>query len=397
MKLSSRIALMAIVAVAALAAPSAALALGQNADEGTWQAGGKVFAMARVGNTLFIGGQFNKLLSPDGSQQRAAKGLAAIDMTTGAPVEGWSATTALVAQAPVVRSLGVSPDGSRLYVGGHFDTLDGAAVKNFGAVTTATGGLAPGFAAPRVAGQVHAILVGPSRIYIGGAFSTVSNKPRSKVAAVDATGALDPVWQPVANDTVRSLAMAADGLTVFIGGHFTQMNNENRQSVARVDATTGANNLWQIPPGVINTPQTAWSILPNGNRLVIGFGEGPNYVAAFHLDFGSLGSQIWRFDTVGNVESLALNGDGTRLFGGGHFGTARLQQTVCGNIPLHGLMSMNPATGQLFCDWFPAITPYGSNFTGAWTMLSTGTQLWVGGLINAINGVPHRGFARFTL
>lgn len=248
-----------------------------------------------------------------------------------------------------------------------------------------------------MAGQVHAILVGPSRIYIGGAFSTVSNKPRSKVAAVDATGALDPVWQPVANDTVRSLAMAADGLTVFIGGHFTQMNNENRQSVARVDATTGANNLWQIPPGVINTPQTAWSILPNGNRLVIGFGEGPNYVAAFHLDFGSLGSQIWRFDTVGNVESLALNGDGTRLFVGGHFGTARLQQTVCGNIPLHGLMSMNPATGQLFCDWFPAITPYGSNFTGAWTMLSTGTQLWVGGLINAINGVPHRGFARFTL
>jgi hypothetical protein len=397
MKLSSRMALMAIVVVAALAAPSAAFALSQNADDGTWQAGGKVFAIARVGNTLFIGGQFNKLLSPDGSQQRAAKGLAAIDMTSGSPVEGWSATMALAGKAPVVRSLGVSPDGSRLYVGGQFDTLDGAAVKNFGAVTTSTGGLAPGFVAPRVAGQVHAILVGPSRIYIGGAFSTVSNKPRSMVAAVDATGALDPIWQPVANDTVRSLAMAADGLTVFIGGHFTQMNSENRQSVARVDATTGANNLWQIPPGVINTPQTAWSILPNGNRLVIGFGEGPNYVAAFHLDLGSLGSQIWRFDTVGNVESLALNGDGTRLFVGGHFGTARLQQTVCGNIPLHGLMSMNPATGQLFCDWFPAITPFGSNFTGAWTMLSTSTQLWVGGLINAINGVPHRGFARFTL
>ena len=82
---------------------------------------------------------------------------------------------------------------------------------------------------------------------------------------------------------------------------------------------------------------------------------------------------------------------------GGHFGTARLQQNVCGNIPLHGLMSMNPATGAVICDWLPAITPWGANFTGAWTMVSTGSQLWVGGFIDAINGLPHSGFARWTL
>ena len=73
-----------------------------------------------------------------------------------------------------------------------------------------------------------------------------------------------------------------------------------------------------------------------------------------------------------------------------------LQQTVCGQ-PLHGLMSVNPATGVAYCDWFPAITPFGSNYTGAWCMLSTGTKLYVGGLIDAINGVPHVGLARFPL
>jgi hypothetical protein len=58
---------------------------------------------------------------------------------------------------------------------------------------------------------------------------------------------------------------------------------------------------------------------------------------------------------------------------------------------------MNPATGQLFCDWIPTVTPYGSNFTGVWAMLSTGTQLWVGGFIETISGVSHIGVGRFTL
>ena len=57
-------------------------------------------------------------------------------------------------------------------------------------------------------------------------------------------------------------------------------------------------------------------------------------------------------------------------------------------------MSVNPVNGVAYCDWFPAITPFGSNFTGAWCLLSTGTKLYVGGLIDAINGVPHVGLAR---
>ena len=132
-----------------------------------------------------------------------------------------------------------------------------------------------------------------------------------------------------------------------------------------------------------------------GNRLYAGFGHGPNYAAAFRLD-GTVGTQVWRFSTVGNVESLAMSNDGTRLFMGGHFGTGRLQQTVCGQ-PLHGLMSVNPVNGAAYCDWFPAITPFGSNFKGGWCMLSTGTRLYVGGLMDAINGVTHVGLARFPL
>ena len=44
-----------------------------------------------------------------------------------------------------------------------------------------------------------------------------------------------------------------------------------------------------------------------------------------------------------------------------------------------------------------SITPFGSNLTGAWTMLITPTYLWVGGLIDAVNGVPQQNIVRFTL
>ena len=74
---------------------------------------------------------------------------------------------------------------------------------------------------------------------------------------------------------------------------------------------------------MIAPPQTAWAVLPVGNRLYAGFGKGPNYAASFRLDNGTIGSQVWRFSTVGNDESLAMSPDGTRLFIGGHFGTGR--------------------------------------------------------------------------
>jgi hypothetical protein len=393
-----RLALVVMAAVGAIAATaSPAFALSATADT-TWMTNGKVFALAQSGNTLYVGGKFAQLVSPDGLTKIKVKSLGRYDATTGDAIAGWGPKITQDGKAGTVRALAVSGDGSVLYVGGTFNAVDGVTVKNWAAVSTADGSLIPGFQR-KFNTAVHVIKVGPSLIYAGGAFTTVDGVAHSHLAALDpATGAIDPTWNPSANDTVRSMAFASDGTTMFIGGIFTQMDAVSRQSVARVDRTTGALDPWAIPAGVIVAPQTAWALLPVGNRLYGGFGKGPNYAAAFRLDNngGLPGSQVWRFNTVGNDESLAMSNDGTRLFVGGHFGTAVLQQTVCGQ-PLHGLMSLNPATGAAYCDWFPAITPFGSNYTGAWCMLSTGTKLYVGGLIDAINGVTHVGLARFPL
>ena len=173
----------------------------------------------------------------------------------------------------------------------------------------------------------------------------------------------------------------------------TQSTGSRGSLVARARPRPRARSSnWTIPAGTIVRRRRRGQLLPIGNRLYGGFGRGPNYSAAFRLDNGDVGSQVWRFNTVGNDESMAMSNDGTRLFVGGHFGTARAdQQTVCGNQPPARADVLNPVNGALYCDWLPAITPQGGNFTGAWAMVSTGTWLYASGLIDAINGVPHIG------
>lgn len=374
-----------------------ALALSSAPDQ-TWRTNGKVYALARWGNTLFVGGRFTRVVSPDGTQKQKVGNLAAFDMTTGAWIPTFAPTVAntLTTALPQVRALEVSADGSTLYVGGRFDTVDGTSVSNLAAVDTSAGQVSAGFVAPPVNRAVNAILAGPSLVYLGGAFTRVDGRPRSYLAALAFDGTLDANWVPSANDTVRSLTFAADG-TIFVGGKYTTMDGQPRASVARVSADTGALAAWAVPQGVIDAGVPAWDMVATSTRLFVGFGSGPNYLAAFRLDDSDRGSQVWRYNTVGNVESVALSPDGNRLFFGGHFGTAVLQQQVCGNQYLRGLASVDPSNGQLRCDWLPQIEPHGANYKGAWALLGTSTQLWVGGYFTSISGVTQSGIARFTL
>ena len=388
------IAAVSVVAVVATAQPAAALT---SAPDVTWSTDGRVYALAQLGDTLFIGGKFNNLTSPDGSQTISAKNLAALDMATGAPLAGFDArvTNTALSGAPWVRALAVSADGSMLYVGGKFDTIGGETHSNLGAVKTTDGSVVSSYGVtPNQA--VNVILPGPDRVYIGGDFKRVNNKPRKYLAALSASGTLDTTWRPSADATVRSLTFASDGATVFVGGKFLSMNSTARTAVARVDAVTGALDPWAIPAGTIDLGNMAWDLLATPTRLYGGFGNGPNYTSSFRLDNGTTGSQVWKFNSVGNSQSLAFNPDGSRLFVAGHFGTARLQQSVCGGN-LRGLMMLNPATGQLDCSWLPQLVPYGSNYVGGWTLLSTPTQVWVGGRFTSISGVGQEGIARFTI
>jgi hypothetical protein len=375
-----------------------ALAAGEIPDP-TWMTNGRVYALAQAGDTLYIGGAFTSLQPPSGSSASpiAVSNLAAISVSTGEPIPGWA--PAAGGSGANVRALAVR--AGKVYVGGSFTTIDGTALQNLAAVDATTGAVDTSFT-PLVDKVVYALLVSDSRLYAGGAFGKVNGLNRPKLAAWDLpSGILSQEWRPRASGgAVHDLTFDATNETIFLGGGFTSMTQAGtsyaRQSVARVYSDTGLLHPWAIPQGTIETPQTAWDLEATADRLHGGFGRGPNYAASFRNDVTNIGTRIWRFSTVGNVQTIELSPDGTRLYLGGHFGLGRLQQQVCTNRDLHGLISVNPVTGALYCDWVPQLEPFGHNYQGAWDMVATGNYLWVGGGWSKIGGVTQRNLARFT-
>ncbi len=399
--LSAMIAVMVLQAIVGVP-PAGALT---TAPDDTYMTNGKVYATAlsEDGGTLYIGGKFNRVReNPPGVPgiSRSVSNVAAIDVATGAALRTWRPQ--VTGDGAVVRSLAVK-DG-RVFIGGNFTAVGGEPRKNLAAVDANTGAVSS--FAPVVGGAtsyVYALQARGSKLYAGGGFLSVDGLPRGNLAAFDlASGALDPAWKPKTAGKVRALELDPARTSIFVGGSFGSVTGSNgteeaRQSVARVYATTGNLHPWKIPSGTIQGPQTAWDLTATPTRLYGGFGAKPNYLAAFSLDLGNVGQQAWRFSTVGNVQTVALSGNGSRLFFGGHFGIARLHQTVCGGKPLRGLASVNPATGLINCDWLPSIEGPDPNYDGPWALTMTGVHLWVGGGFTGISGLDQRNLARFTL
>src|SRR3954447_12410692 len=105
----------------------------------TVQIDGVAWAQAVVGNTVYVGGSFTSARpagSPAGTNETPRANLLAYDIRTGELIPGFAPV--LNAQALVVTA---SPDGSRIYVGGDFTTVDGQARRRVAAFDTATGSL----------------------------------------------------------------------------------------------------------------------------------------------------------------------------------------------------------------------------------------------------------------
>ena len=397
-------ALAAVVMVQAIAVAPSALALRASPDN-TWNVIGTVFATARSenGKTLYVGGRFTEVRSPSGGASVRVKNVAAIDVATGAAKRGWNPR--VTGNHTIVHSLAVK-DG-KVFIGGNFRRVDGRPRQNLAAVNAANGSVAS--FAPRISkttkrSYVYTLLAGDSRLYAGGLFNRVDGVNRANLAAFDLrTGDLVGGWKPRTNNKVRDLAFGPNGTSIFAAGRFSHVYGSNntqkdRQSVARFDTATGNVHPWAIPAGVIGHPQQGWDLTVTRTMLYGGFGAGPNYVAAFHLDKGNNGVQEWRFRTVGNVQTIALSPNHRRLFFGGHFGTNRREQKVCNGKFLSGLASVNAATGRLYCGWIPYLRPSSRNGNGSWSLTTTrGNRLWVGGGFDSVSGVDQRNLARFRL
>src|SRR5512134_988656 len=78
--------------LATLAGPTSSVpATPRMRPDRTWMTNGKVYAIVRAGDKILVGGAFTALLPPRGSTKRpiTVRNLAAIDISTGAPVRSW--------------------------------------------------------------------------------------------------------------------------------------------------------------------------------------------------------------------------------------------------------------------------------------------------------------------
>ena len=100
--------MVATVAIGVAPPAHAVLGLRDQADPEPWMTNGKVYAQAlsEDGDTLYIGGRFNSVReNPAGTPGRtlAVNNVAAIDVTSGAPISTWKPEVAGDAEAaPVV-------------------------------------------------------------------------------------------------------------------------------------------------------------------------------------------------------------------------------------------------------------------------------------------------------
>ncbi|MDH4063418.1 MAG: hypothetical protein OEW19_03385, partial [Acidobacteriota bacterium] len=243
-----------------------------------------------------------------------------------------------------VADVAVQQDG-RVLIVGSFTTLGsgpGAVPRRRIARLAADGAVDPGFN-PGADAAVTAIDLQPDgRILIGGDFSAVGGGAgttvRRGIARLNADGAIDPGFDPGANDAVWAFARQADGRIV-VGGPFTTLGGGGtgtamRSHLGRLSADGALDEAFN--PGV-DDDVAAVVLQPDGRILVMGAftaiggggtGATPRArVARLQLD----GAVDPGFDPGANVvaHAVAVQPDGKivvggsfTLLGGGGTGTA---------------------------------------------------------------------------
>jgi trimeric autotransporter adhesin len=170
------------------------------------------------GDTVYFGGDFALV---NGHSRRNA---AAVSSGIGT-LRAWSPAST----ADVVGELTVSASGNTVFVGG----------RSTGGYAQAYGPTAGGTPVWNVQtnGDVEALVVSSSILYVGGHFTTVGGSTRHHLAALRASGGTLQSWAPVADGVFGAFGAAITSSHVAFGGEFTTIGGANHRGVAQFSGT----------------------------------------------------------------------------------------------------------------------------------------------------------------
>ncbi|MFC7329295.1 delta-60 repeat domain-containing protein [Marinactinospora rubrisoli] len=199
---------------------------------------GTVRAIAEVGGTVVVGGDFSRVTAADGGATLRRDNLFAFERGTGRISSAFA--PGLDGE---VLSLAPGPDGT-VYVGGRFRAVDGERQSGITRLSVADGARIPEFTATLDGGWAGRVVEHAGRLYVGGRFSSVNGVRRTAVARLDAgTGAVDPDFDITLSHArsgpvrLQDLALSPDGRRLVVNGTFTVADGRRRYQIAVIDTS----------------------------------------------------------------------------------------------------------------------------------------------------------------
>lgn len=350
---------------------------------------GSVVTIARdTAGVVYVGGAFTEV---DGNVPRA--NLAALD-AAGRPTSFTANTDgpvdAIATSFRFAGSPGSATPVARLYLGGEFTHVAGAARHYFAALDPGTDALVG--ADPELNGKVTTIAVSggsafqPRVAYVGGAFTGMPSLARVHAAAFHDDTAAPTEWGPFVDPAPEALAVG--GSNVYLG-NVEVVNGTARQGIAAVDPETGTSLRPWAPRIEAPAPfRRIRSLVVAGGALHLAGtfanvdGTPRSDLAAFDLASGALLG--WDPAPAGlNRGVTTLGSDGTALLVSGEF-------EEIGGPARSNLAAVDLRTGQ--------VTPFHPDVDGAVDALAPhGGALYLGGRFAHVGGLARTGAAAVDL
>ena len=389
----------------------------------TAQMNGVGWQQTILNGTVYVVGDFSAARpagAAPGVNEVPRHNILAYDLQTGQLVSGFHPQ--LNAEARAVTS---SPNGSVLYVGGSFTTVDGTKANRIVALDPRTGARISSFKVSADA-SVRAIAASSDTVWLGGAFSKVNGQPRSHLAAVKAAdGSLRP-FAPTTNARVNALALSPDRTKLVVGGAFTQLNGSDHPGygLGAVDSSTGSSLPFPVNDTIRDAGSNAsiTSLTSDGTNVYgtgasFSFSDG-NFEGAFAARWSDF-SLAFMEDCHGDSYGAAVTSDVMYVVGHAH------QCTGVGAFPdsnpsthWRGLAFTKRATRTLQAQpsgssyqsftgkpapsllvWFPRLETgsYTGQNQGPWAVAATGRYVVMAGEFPTVNGAAQQGLVRFAV
>lgn len=385
-------------ALLAFAPPAPAL-VPQTPDAPAYSVNGSVYAIARLGDTVYIGGSFTTV---DGQPRTNLAAFSAVDGS----LASWAPTANSIVYALVA-------SGSTIYAGGAFNSVsDGTSSPTRDALAAFdTSGNVLGWNPDAGASAaVYGLVLDGPLLYVGGSFNTLG--PGGQVAdpnlgRVDATTGAAVAWTsaavPAPNGAVMSLAASADGKTIYPGGAFTQIGGIARNGLAALNAVTGdVDPAWNPSDPSSGGSLDVVSVGPNGTvyaggdffpNTIVGpnsMGFAPrHYAAGMEPAGGGAIGNATSFAPEPDTDTYTIAAAPDAVYMGGIFSNVNCC-TAAPAVPRSELAAVDPQTGAALA-WDPSP----DNDVRVIDIASDGS-VYIGGDFTKLGTGASSGFASFS-